>query len=73
MSGTGNCYDNAVVESFFSTLEFELIMKPDWETPAEARRAIFQYIEIWYNRRRRRETLGYVSPATYEEQSRAAA
>jgi transposase InsO family protein len=72
MSGTGNCYDNAVVESFFSTLEFEVIMKHDWETPADARQPIFQYIEIWYERRRRHSTLGYVSPVAYEESRRAA-
>ncbi len=68
MSGTGNGYDNAVAESFFATLEFELVMKHDWHTRAEARRAIFRYIEIWYNRKRRHSTLGYVSPAEYEAQ-----
>jgi len=49
MSRTGDCYDNAVAESFFSTLEFELVMRHDWHTKAEARRAIFRYIETWYN------------------------
>ena len=68
MSGTGDCYDNAVAESFFATLEFELLMKSDWQTRDEARRAIFRYIETWYNRKRRHSTLGYVSPATYEAQ-----
>lgn len=68
MSGTGDCYDNAVAESFFATLEFELIMQNDWHTRAEARRAIFRYIETWYNRKRRHSTLGYVSPAEYETQ-----
>ena len=65
-SGKGNCDDNAVAESFFATLEFELIMKHDWHTRAEARRAIFRYIETWYNRKRRHSTLGYISPAEYE-------
>jgi transposase InsO family protein len=73
MSRKGNCYDNAVAESFFATLEFELLMKNDWPTRAEARRAIFRYIETWYNPRRRHSTLGYVSPAEYEEQLQAAA
>jgi putative transposase len=73
MSGTGDCYDNAVAESFFATLEFELLMKSDWHTRAEARRAIFRYIEAWYNRKRRHSTLGYVSPAAYEAQFQEAA
>ena len=73
MSGKGDCYDNAVAESFFATLEFELLMKHDWHTRSEARRAIFRYIETWYNRKRRHSSLGYVSPASYEEQLQAAA
>jgi putative transposase len=73
MSRKGNCYDNAVAESFFSTLEFELLMKSDWHTRSEARRALFGYIETWYNRRRQHSTLGYVSPAAYEEQLQTAA
>jgi putative transposase len=73
MSGKGDCYDNAVAESFFATLEFELIMQHDWETKDEARRAIFRYIETWYNRKRRHSTLGYISPAEYEAQLQQAA
>ncbi len=73
MSRKGDCYDNAVAESFFSTLEFELVMKHDWRTRAEARRAIFRYIETWYNRKRRHSTLGDISPAEYENQLQAAA
>jgi putative transposase len=73
MSGKGDCYDNAVAESFFSTLEFELLMKNNWHTRQDARRAIFRYIETWYNRRRRHSTLGYVSPAEYEQQLQVAA
>jgi putative transposase len=73
MSRPGNCYDNAVAESFFSTLEFELLMKNDWHTRADARQAIFRYIETWYNSKRRHSTLGYVSPAVYEEQLKQAA
>lgn len=73
MSGKGDCYDNAVAESFFATLEFELIMQNDWRTKDDARHAIFRYIETWYNRKRRHSTLGYVSPAAYEEQLQEAA
>ena len=73
MSRKGDCYDNAVAESFFSTLEFELVMKHDWHTRADARRAIFRYIETWYNPRRRHSTVGYISPAEYEQQLQAAA
>ena len=73
MSRKGDCYDNAVAESFFSTLEFELLMKNDWHTREEARRAIFRYIETWYNPKRRHSTLGYASPAEYEQQLQVAA
>ncbi len=73
MSAKGGCYDNAVAECFFSTLEFVLLMKSDWHTREDARRAIFPYIEIWYNRKRRNSTLGYVSPAEYEAQFQVAA
>jgi transposase InsO family protein len=66
MSRKGDCYDNAVAESFFATLEWELIEQADWHTRAEARRALFEYIEVWYNRQRRHSTLGYLSPAEYE-------
>jgi len=73
MSGKGDCYDNAVAESFFSTLEFELLMQHDWHTRDDARRALFRYIETWYNRKRRHSTLGYISPAEYEQQLQVAA
>lgn len=73
MSGKGDCYDNAVAERCFATLEFELVMQHDWETRDDARRAIFRYLETWYNRKRRHLTLGYVSPTVYEEQLQAAA
>jgi transposase InsO family protein len=58
MSRKGACYDNAVAESFFSTLEFELLMKYDWESREDAARGILWYIATWYNRRRRHSTLG---------------
>ncbi len=68
MSRKGNCWDNAVAEAFFSTLEFELIEGANWATHAEARKAIFRYIEGWYNRERLHSSLGYLSPVAYEEQ-----
>jgi len=73
MSRKGDCWDNAVAESFFATLERELIARHDWRTHAEARHAIFCYIETWYNRVRRHSTLGYLSPVQYEAQLRAVA
>jgi transposase InsO family protein len=73
MSRKGDCWDNAVAESFFATLERELIARRDWRTRAEARQAIFHYIEARYNRVRRHSTLGYVSPVQYEAQLRSVA
>jgi transposase InsO family protein len=73
MSRKGDCWDNAVAESFFATLEWELIRCHRWATKAEARRAIFHYIEAWYNPRRRHSTLGYLSPVQYERQLQDAA
>lgn len=67
MSRKGDCYDNAVVESFFATLEWELIERHDWHTRQEAQAAMFEYIEVWYNRQRRHSTLGYRSPIAYEQ------
>jgi transposase InsO family protein len=66
MSRRGNCYDNAVMESFWSTLKNELIYRRDFATRAEARTAIFDYIEGFYNRCRRHSALGYKSPLAYE-------
>ncbi len=68
MSRRANCYDNAVVESFFATLEWELIEGSDWATTDAARVAIFDYIECWYNRRRRHSSFGYLSPVEYEQE-----
>jgi putative transposase len=73
MSHKGDCWDNAVAESFFATLELELIVKCNWRTRDEARRAIFHFIETWYNRIRRHSSLDYLSPAQYEAQLEAAA
>ena len=60
------CWDNAVAESWFSSLKQECIYHQTWPTRAQARRAIFDYIEVFYNRRRLHSTLGYLSPAEYE-------
>lgn len=66
MSGRGNCWDNAVVESFFGTLKRELVHRRSWPTTAEAAAAIHEYIEVFYNRQRRHSTLGGKSPAAFE-------
>lgn len=68
----GTCWDNAVAESFFATLKTELLHRAVWPTRQRARSAVFQYIEGFYNRHRRHSTLGYRSPAEYEEHQRAA-
>lgn len=74
MSRKGDCWDNAVAESFFATLELELIARHRWATRRDARHAIFRYIATWYNPHRRHSTLGYRSPVAYErEVLRAAA
>lgn len=67
MSGRGNCYDNAVAESFFHTLKTELVNHELYRTRNEARRSIFEYLESFYNRSRRHSTLGYKSPIEYEK------
>jgi putative transposase len=69
MSRVGNCYDNAVMESFHATLKAECADAP-FETQAQARTQIFEYIEAWYNRRRLHSTLGYLCPEEFERQSR---
>jgi putative transposase len=73
MSRKADCWDNAVAESFFATLEMELIANSRWRTRAEARTAVFEFIEGWYNRVRRHSTLGYLSPMQYEEKLKSAA
>jgi putative transposase len=66
MGSVGDCYDNAVSETFHATLKKERIYRQSWPTRAEARAAVFEYIEGWYNPRRRHSTLGYLSPAEFE-------
>ena len=72
MSRKGNCWDNAVVESFFHTLKVELIYARQYHTRQEARADIFDYIEVFYNRQRRHSALGYRTPAEYEDLPNAA-
>jgi putative transposase len=67
MSRRADCWDNAPMESFFASLKKELIHDADFATRAEARAAIFEYIEVFYNGQRRHSSLGYVSPAEYEQ------
>ena len=66
MSRKGNCYDNAAMESFWSTLKHELVYRHHFQTQAQARQAIFEFIEIFYNRRRLHSALGYRSPIDFE-------
>ena len=68
MSGKGNCYDNAITETFFHTLKTEMIFWERFETRDEARRKLFHYIEVWYNRQRLHSSLGYMAPVEYEQQ-----
>jgi transposase InsO family protein len=67
MSRKGNCYDNAVAESFFSSLKNELIHHRDYHSREDARSEIFEYIELFYNRQRIHQSLGYQTPIRYEE------
>ena len=68
MGSVGDCFDNAMAESFFATLECELIDRSTWRTHDEARRALFEFIEGWYNPRRRHSRIDYLSPMNYERQ-----
>lgn len=76
MSRKGNCWDNAPTESFFAGLKKELVYRTRFTTREQARSALFAWIEVWYNRKRRHSTLGYLSPEAFErqqEQARATA
>ena len=68
MSSTGNCYDNAMAESFFATLKKGHVFREPFRTKEEARRKLFEYLEIFYNRVRRHSSLGYKSPVAFEQQ-----
>ena len=66
MGSVGDCYDNAMAESFFATLECELLARQPFPTQLAARTALFEYLEVFYNRQRRHSALGYLSPDAYE-------
>lgn len=68
LSRPGQCWDNAVAESFFATLKEELIYRQIWPTRAALRRAVFEYVEVFYNRQRLHSSLGYLSPVDFERQ-----
>jgi putative transposase len=68
VGSVGDAYDNALCESFFATLECELLERQRFTTQAAARLAVFDYLEGWYNPRRRHSALGYLSPMAYEKQ-----
>jgi len=70
MSRKGNCWDNAPTESFFGTLKTELVHRRDFGSRQQARQEVFEYIEVWYNRKRRHSSLGYISPDEFEKRSR---
>jgi len=72
MGSVGDCFDNALCESFFATLECELLDRRPFHTQVEARMAVFDFLESWYNLHRRHSALGYLSPADFEKQREAA-
>jgi transposase InsO family protein len=73
MSGKGQCWDNAPMESFFASLKQELVHEADYHTREQARSSIFAYIEAFDNRQRRHSALGYLSPAEFEQSQAASA
>ena len=73
MGSIGDAYDNAMCESFFATLETELIERKLFTNQAEARMAVFDFIEAWYNPHRRHSALGHMSPLNYERRHATAA
>ncbi len=68
MSGKGNCYDNAVTEAFFGSVKDECVHRTVYHSHEEARRSLFEYMEVFYNRQRRHPFLGYLSPSAFERQ-----
>jgi len=71
MGLVGDCFDNAMCESFFATLECELLDRRRFRTQIEARMAVFDFVEGWYNNHRRHSALGYLSPMDFEKLERA--
>ena len=70
MGSIGDCYDNSMIESFWSRMQVELLDRRRWTTRIELANAIFEYLEIWHNRRRRHSALGWVSPLEFENRSK---
>ena len=70
MGSVGDCYDNSMIEAFWSRMQVELLDRQSWRTRIELANAIFEYLEIWHNRRRRHSALGWVSPLEFENQSK---
>ena len=69
MSRRGNCWDNAPTESFFASLKKELVHRTAFTTRSGARTALFEWIAVWYNRKRRHSSLGYISPEEFERRN----
>ena len=69
MSGKGNCYDNSAVESFFKSLKAELVWRRHWQTRREVEVALFEYINGFYNPRRKHSALGWKSPVVFEQRA----
>ena len=72
MGSVGDCFDNALCESFFATLECELLDRRRFKNQQEARMAVFEFLEGWYNLHRRHSALGYLSPMEFERRAQAA-
>ncbi len=72
MSKKGDCYDNAITETFFHSLKMELVCFDRYQTRKQARLSVFEYIEIFYNRERRHSALGYLSPLNFQVLAKAA-
>lgn len=69
MGSVGDCYDNAMIEAFWSRMQVELLDRRGWNTRLELANAIFEYLEIWHNRQRRPSALGWLSPLEFERRS----
>ena len=69
MGSIGDCYDNSMIESFWSRMQAELLNRKHWRTRIELANAIFDYLEIWHNRQRRHSALGMLSPIQFETQT----
>ena len=70
MGSIGDCYDNSMIESFWSRMQVELLDRQRWKTRLQLANAIFEYLEIWHNRQRRHSRLGMLSPVEFERSSK---